>query len=162
MISQTVEYSLRATVALAQRGSEPSTALLISQLTQVPAPYLAKVLQGLVRDGLVCSRRGTHGGFVLAATPDKLTIWDIVNAVEPFRRVRECPLWIGRPSGSLCRLHKRLDEVMDVVEKCFRQTTLAELLQDDGGRSPLCERNDVYEAVGQDFAENTGLSVDRP
>jgi Rrf2 family protein len=153
MISQTVEYSLRAAVALAQRGSEPSTTLLISEITQVPAAYLAKVLQGLVRAGLVCSRRGMHGGFVLAASPDKLTIWDVVNAVEPFRRIRECPLGIKSHSGSLCRLHKRLDDAMESVERCFRQTTLAELLREDGDRSPLCERNDLKEFGGKNSVQ---------
>jgi Rrf2 family protein len=143
MISQTVEYSLRAVVALAQRGGEPCTAQRISELTEVPGPYLAKLMQGLVRSGLVHSRRGLHGGFVLAKSPQELTIWDVVDAVEPFQRIRSCPLRIGAHSTGLCPLHRRLDDAMETVERSFRETTVAELLADSAGRSPLCERVSV-------------------
>jgi Rrf2 family transcriptional regulator, nitric oxide-sensitive transcriptional repressor len=140
VISQTVEYSLRAVVALAQRGGQPCTAQQISKLTEVPGPYLAKLMQGLVRAGLVHSRRGLHGGFVLAKKPQELTIWDVVDAVEPFQRIRTCPLRIGDHSTGLCPLHRRLDDAMETVERSFRATTVAELLNDPGGRTPLCER----------------------
>jgi len=143
VISQTLEYSLRAVVALAQRAPEPCTAQRISELTDVPGPYLAKLMQGLVRSGLVHSRRGLHGGFVLAKSPQELTIWDVVDAVEPFQRIRACPLRIGVHSTGLCPLHRRLDEAMETVEKSFRETTIAELLNDPAGRSPLCERVNV-------------------
>src|SRR3989337_187432 len=107
VISQTVEYSLRAIVALAQRGGEPCTAQRISELTDVPGPYLAKLMQGLVRSGLVYSRRGLHGGFILAKSPKELTIWDVVDAVEPFQRIRAGPLRIGAHRPGLCPLHRR-------------------------------------------------------
>lgn len=142
MISQTVEYSLRAAVALAQNGGAPCTAQRLSEITEVPRPYLAKVMQELVRAGLVNSRRGLHGGFELARSPTHLTIWDIIEAVEPLQRIHKCPLQIGAHSGGLCPLHRRLDDAMELVERSFRTTTLAELLQDASGRSPLCERTD--------------------
>jgi Rrf2 family protein len=143
MISQTVEYSLRAAVVLAQSGAAPCTAQRISEITDVPRPYLAKVMQELVRAGIVNSRRGLHGGFELARSPKELTIWDIVEAVEPIQRIRKCPLRISAHSGGLCPLHRRLDDAMELVERIFRATTLADLLQDSSGRSPLCERTDL-------------------
>jgi Rrf2 family protein len=143
VISQTVEYSLRAVVALAYRGSEPCTAQQISEQTEVPAPYLAKLMQSLVRSGLVNSRRGLHGGFVLAKNPQEITIWDVVDAIEPFQRIRECPLRISAHAGGLCPLHRRLDEAMETAEASFRGTTIAELLNAPGGKAPLCERPGV-------------------
>jgi DNA-binding IscR family transcriptional regulator len=89
------------------------------------------------------SRRGLHGGFELAGNPRDLTIWDIVEAVEPLQRIRKCPLGIPTHSGGLCPLHQRLDDAMELVENSFRGTTLAELLQDVAGRSPLCERSNI-------------------
>jgi Rrf2 family nitric oxide-sensitive transcriptional repressor len=143
LISQTVEYSLRAVVALAYRGSEPCTAQQLSVLTEVPGPYLAKLMQGLVRAGLVHSRRGLHGGFILARDAKDLTILEVIDAVEPFKRIRECPLRIGAHAGGLCPLHRRLDDAMETVERSFRNTTVAELLDSSGGRAPLCERTGV-------------------
>jgi Rrf2 family protein len=142
MISQTVEYSLRAAVALAQSDA-PYTAKRLSEITEVPRPYLAKVMQELVRAGVVNSRRGLHGGFELAKSPNDLTIWDIVAAVEPMQRILKCPLRISAHSGTLCPLHRRLDDAMELVERSFRATTLAELLRDAAGRSPLCERTEL-------------------
>lgn len=143
MISQTVEYALRAIVTIAQHGGLPCTAQRVSALTHVPAPYLSKMMQGLVRAKLVKSKRGLHGGFVLSKDPSEMTIWDVVDAVEPFRRIRECPLGISSHEGTLCPLHRRLDNAMAMVEESFRDTTVAEVLAREGSVTPLCEENKV-------------------
>lgn len=147
MISQTVEYSLRAVATLAQNGSEPCTAKKISEITKVPGPYLSKLMQGLVRAGLVQSQRGLHGGFVLARSPETLTIWDVVDAVEPFQRIHTCPLNIRSHSATLCPLHRKLDDAMAMVETSFRETTLAELLADPESVTPLCEHQKGLQIV---------------
>ena len=66
MFSQTLEYALRAVVTIAQHEGHSCTASQISEITLVPAPYLSKLMQRLVRSGVVFSQRGLHGGFVLA------------------------------------------------------------------------------------------------
>lgn len=139
MISQTVEYALWAIVTIAQHDGVPCTAQQIADITQVPAPYLSKMLQGMARSGLVDSKRGLHGGFVLKKDASELTIWDVVDAVDPFKRIRVCPLGISSHGGSLCPLHRRLDNSMAMVEESFRATTVAELLSTEGSVTPLCE-----------------------
>lgn len=143
LISQTVEYALRAIVVIAQSQGVPSTAQKISATTRVPAPYLSKVMQGLVRSGVVRSQRGIHGGFVLTKEPSQLSIYEIVDAVEPLRRIHSCPLGIPSHSGTLCPLHRRLDDALATVEKSFRETTIAELLADPSRLSPLCQEGNV-------------------
>ncbi|MCG8449101.1 MAG: Rrf2 family transcriptional regulator [Pirellulales bacterium] len=139
MISQTVEYALRAIVTIAQHEGQPSTAQRISEITQVPAPYLSKMMQGLVRAGLTSSQRGLHGGFVLTKEPAELTIWEVVDAVEPFKRIHECPLGIKLHGSTLCPLHRRLDGAMAMVEEQFRSTTISDVLAAPGAVTPLCE-----------------------
>ena len=90
MISQTVEYALRAIVTLAQQGDKPCTVQVISGLTKVPAPYLSKLMQRLVREGLVRSQRGLHGGFILNKKADEMTVLEVVNAVDPIQRIHQC------------------------------------------------------------------------
>lgn len=141
MISQTVEYALRAIVTIAQHDGQPCTAQQIAQITQVPAPYLSKLMQGLVRAGLASSQRGLHGGFVLSKEPAELTIWDVVEAVEPFQRIHECPLGIKSHGSTLCPLHRRLDSAMALVEEQFRSSTIATLLTEPGSVTPLCQEN---------------------
>lgn len=144
MISQTVEYALRAIVTIAQHDGQPCTAAQISKITQVPAPYLSKLMQGLVRAGIASSQRGLHGGFLLARDSAELTIWEIIDSVEPIKRIRECPLGIGSHGDTLCPLHRKLDNALAVVEQSFRSTTIADLLAQPGSVSPLCEKNKAF------------------
>ncbi len=139
MISQTVEYALRAIVTIAQHEGHPCTARQISEITQVPAPYLSKLMQGLVRANIVRSQRGLGGGFVLIQEPQELAIWNVVDAVEPFPRIHECPLGIKSHGSTLCPLHRKLDDAMAMVEEQFRNTTIADVLAEPGAVTPLCQ-----------------------
>jgi Rrf2 family protein len=139
MFSQTVEYALRATVYLAYQAPAPQTTDEIAEATRVPKAYLSKVLQSLVRAGLVHSQRGLGGGMTLARTPAELTILEVVNAVEPIQRIRTCPLGLASHGVRLCPLHRRLDNALATVEQAFGQTTLAEVLGEQTSSPPLCE-----------------------
>lgn len=146
MISQTVEYALRAVVALAYRHDTPMTGQEIADMTRVPAPYLLKLMQQLVRAGLVHSQRGRGGGFTLTRSPSVVTIWDIVQAVDALERIRTCPLGI-QGHGELCALHRRLDEAIEQVETAFQKSTLAELLAENSDASPLCESLPALQSI---------------
>lgn len=148
MISQTVEYALRAMVTLAQRNPTPCTAQGLAEVTQVPGPYLSKLMRTLVRSALVRSQRGPNGGFVLAKKPTRLTIWDIVESVDPLQRIRECPLGLKSHGRTLCPLHRQLDEAMATVETTFRKVKLADLLGDPDSVTPLCESRGLVQLVG--------------
>src|SRR3954451_14552348 len=62
MFSQTVEYALRAVVHLAYESPEARTTAQIAEATRVPRDYLAKILQGLSKKGVVQTQRGVGGG----------------------------------------------------------------------------------------------------
>ncbi len=145
MISQTVEYALRSIVTIAQHEGQPCTAQQISKITHVPAPYLSKLMQRLVRAGIAKSQRGLHGGFVLMKEPAELSIWEVVDAVEPFKRIHECPLGIKSHNSTLCPLHRRLDNAMEMVEKQFRDTTIADVLAETGAVTPLCQERKTFQ-----------------
>jgi Rrf2 family nitric oxide-sensitive transcriptional repressor len=138
MFSQTVEYALRVVVYLAGLDGLPATTKQIAGCTKVPEGYLAKVLQGLSRAGLIQSQRGLHGGSVLALSPDKLSVYDIIEAVQPIQRIRFCPLNLNSHGVKLCALHRRLDDAMAMVERAFRESTIADLLTQSGSK-PLCD-----------------------
>ena len=139
MFSQTVEYALRAVVYLAAQAPSPRTTGQIAEVTLVPGAYLSKVLQELCHAKLLHSKRGRGGGMVLAKAPSELTILEVVNAVEPVGRIRECPLGLAAHGVRLCPLHQRLDCALAMVEGAFRQTTLTDLLAEPTGSRPLCE-----------------------
>ncbi|HEY9713410.1 MAG TPA: Rrf2 family transcriptional regulator, partial [Chroococcales cyanobacterium] len=129
MISQTTEYGLRAVVFLAEHGVGKTTEE-ISKATQIPAAYLSKVLQQLARGNIVQSQRGLGGGFTLRKAAAELSVLEVVNAVDPIRRIRECPLGLDAHKSRLCALHKRLDEASALVEKAFAESSIADLISD--------------------------------
>src|SRR5262245_19149317 len=137
MISRTVEYALRAAVSLASVKDSLRTTRQLAELTQVPAGYLSKVMQMLVDAGIVTSQLRLVRGFALARTPEKLTLLEVVNAVELLQRIRSCPLRLASHSLRLCLLHQRLDDALASIEKAFAESTVAELLADREERA-LC------------------------
>lgn len=139
MFSQTVEYALRAMVHLASEAPAACTTDQIAEATLVPRAYLAKVLQSLIRAGLIRSQRGLRGGMTLAKPAAELTVLEVVNAVEPLQRIRTCPLRLAAHGENLCALHARLDNAMAMVETAFASSTLAEVLSEPTRSPPLCE-----------------------
>jgi len=138
VISQTTEYALRAVVWLASQPDRPLTAQQIAEATRVPAGYLAKVLQGLSRAGLLRSQRGLGGGFTLARPSSELSVWEVVQAVDPIKRIKDCPLGIETHSHRLCALHQELDDAIARLEKHFSRCSIGSLIQTDSDVAPLC------------------------
>lgn len=140
MFSQTAEYALRAVAFVAAHAPNACTTEQISQGTKVPAAYLSKVIQALGRGGVLLSRRGIGGGITLARGVEEVTILDVINAVEPVKRITHCPLGLAAHGVRLCPLHRRLDDALAQMEKAFGDTTLADLLADrDPARRPQCK-----------------------
>lgn len=150
MLSQTTEYALRAVVHLASHSPQPQTTNQISEATMVPRAYLAKVVQALVRAGILHSQRGVKGGVLLARSLDELTMLDVVNAVDPIQRIHTCPLGLPAHGVRLCPLHARLDKALSMVEKAFADSTLAEILREPSPSKPLCNVVQECKQVARD------------
>lgn len=139
MLSQTVEYALRAMVYLASEPDGLVTSEQLSRATVVPQAYLSKVMKQLVAAGLVTSQRGVGGGFLLARAAHEVTILEVVNAVDPLQRIRTCPLGLVAHGKHLCPLHRRMDDALDAMERAFARSTLAEVVAEPTTSKPLCE-----------------------
>lgn len=138
MLSQTMEYALRTCVHLALHAANSRTTDEIAESTHVPRAYLSKIIQSLARAELVNTQRGVGGGISLSRKPNDITLLQVINAVEPFYRIKECPLGIPMHGTQLCALHRRLDNALAMVETAFEKTTLAELIHEQAMPAPLC------------------------
>jgi Rrf2 family protein len=140
MLPKTSEYALRAAVWLGRDPERTESADQLAIQTKVPRRYLHKVLQDLVRAGLVRSQSGPGGGYALARSPEKITILDVVNAVAPLERIRHCPLGLTSHTR-LCPLHAELDRVYAATQAALSRVTIAQLLRSTSAIVPLCEVN---------------------
>ncbi len=146
LFSQTTDYALRAVAHLANCAEGVSTITEMAKVVQVNSPYLRKVVDKLRHANIVTAQRGKGGGITLAIDPHELTMLDVINAVEPFPRIKECP--IGRSDHlKLCSLHSELDAALAHVEEVLGSRTIGDLIAARRSESrcdfPKCE--EVYQ-----------------
>jgi len=137
MISQTGEYALRIALHLGSRapGTRISAADAAAEL-DVPAHYMARVLNELAHAGVMTSTRGPHGGFRLAVPPAQLTLADVIAQFDAVGAPPQCLLRSQRCGvGEPCIAHHEWHRVADGVRRFFKTTTIAELLDADAARA---------------------------
>jgi len=134
MLPKTADYALRAVVFMGRKPDLAQSASHLAERTQVPRHYLHKVLQDLVRAGLVRSQPGPGGGYSLTRSAEEITILDVVNAVGEVERIDRCPMGLtarecphAPPSSMLCSLHQELDNVYASAQKALGRVTIASL-----------------------------------
>jgi Rrf2 family transcriptional regulator, nitric oxide-sensitive transcriptional repressor len=139
MISRSAEYSLRAVISLAEAKNAvgiAKTGCCVSTLTTpqiaqrcgVPLGYLAKILTSLSRARIINSQRGAGGGHGLARPSDRITLLQVIQAIDPCRRIRFCPLGIASHGTNLCALHRKLDDAIAMAERELSSATIADVI----------------------------------
>lgn len=122
-------YAILATIDIArnQRGG-PVQGRLIAEHYGIPAEYLLKILQLLVRAKILESETGRRGGFRLRRDPDDVSVLDLLEAVEgPFEGVANFGVQVndGHPLnvtiGGVCR------EISNFARDRWRQISVAQL-----------------------------------
>ena len=128
MLQRTANYALRVAVWLARAPECAQTSRRIADGTQIPGRYLYRVLQTLVKRGLVRSQPGPGGGYTLASDPDRISLLDVVSAVSSVARIRSCPLGF-ESHKELCPLHQHLDDAYANLEHALARVTVGEVVR---------------------------------
>lgn len=132
-VSTRGEYGVRAMVALAHHyGDGPLSITEIARESSVPPAYLEQLIAPLRRAGLVESKRGAHGGYLLGRAPADVRVGDVYRVMEgpvaPMDCVSEdeadqtCPLIEG------CETRPVWLKVRDSIVEALDSTTLADLI----------------------------------
>jgi Rrf2 family cysteine metabolism transcriptional repressor len=122
-ISVKGEYALRALFDLAlQRSTEPVKIADIARRQKIPQKFLELILAGLKQAGLVESRRGAEGGYLLARPADAISVGDVLRHVEGRK-----PAKTARDAGDpFADMWKTIDSAVAAV---VDHTTFAELVR---------------------------------
>jgi len=154
MFSTKSEYGVRVMVELARRaserdpgdGEEPVVSLAeIAEHDGMPLAYLEHLVARLRKAGLVDSRRGARGGYLLARPAEEITTAEIIEALEGSIAPIEC-LSMG-PDGTLvcsresdrshrCPTKLLWTKVRSSIVRTLLETTLSDLLRDGGRADP--------------------------
>lgn len=134
-ISRRVDYGLRAVIYLS--GQNPEKCCSITEIAKnqgVPKKFLEKIIQDLIRGGLIKSRRGSCGGYTLARAADAISFYDVIEALEGPIAVNAClDHELGCDQIPRCTMIGVWSEVQRSVTEVLSRTTIAALQQ------PVCK-----------------------
>jgi len=135
MLSSTCKYGIRAVIFIASRPDPKINTGLkqISEELRIPGPYLAKILQTLSRKKILHSSKGPHGGFYLLIPAGKLTLMDIIEAIDGGDFFDSCYVTgekcsFDQPDKGVCILHDDLRKEKDNLAKFFSSKTIGDLV----------------------------------
>lgn len=147
MFSTKAEYGVRVMVQLAHRaGEEPVPLAEIAAHDGLPLAYLEHLVARLRKAGLVDSRRGSRGGYLLARSAHEITMAEIVEALEgsiaPIECISQAPdgsIVCTRESdpGHVCPTKLLWTRVRFAIVRTLQDTTLADL---QAGTAPGARR----------------------
>ena len=138
MFSTRAEYGVRVMVDLARRGGDVPVPLTeVAEREGPPLSYLEHLVARLRRAGLIESRRGSHGGYLLARAPAQITMAEVVEALEG--RIAPIECISGGPDGTVrcsresdpdhvCTTKLLWTRVRDAILGTLEQMTLEELI----------------------------------
>lgn len=130
-VSKKTYYGLRAILALAQ-VKKPLSIRSLASLEHLPEDYLEKILQTLRRKEIVIAQKGVAGGYTLARSPEELTMWDIVSALDgplkTFEPPKEKHGSLPCPQVSHCQSNEVWRLLEESIEKTLSKITLEHII----------------------------------
>jgi Rrf2 family protein len=135
------EYGIKALVRLAERGA-PGQFFLLRELTDpddLPIHFVAKVMQALVRAEILISAKGRGGGFAMVRPANRITLRDVVAAVDGNERLGRCILGFTEcDDAHACSQHEDWIEIRGRIEAMWDTTTIQDLVTRNArARRPL-------------------------
>ena len=128
-VTRLTDYATIVLTVLAARPGVVLSAVELADLSGLEVPTVAKVLRPLARAGLVEGFRGAGGGYRLAREPARISLVEIVEAMEGPLGMTECSLHAGTCGlEDSCGVRANWRRINDVVAAALRDVTLAQML----------------------------------
>ena len=136
MLSKKSKYGLRALLALArQRDHDPVQIAELAEQEEIPKKFLEMILLELKNTGILQSKKGKGGGYLLGKTPEGISLGDIIRALDgplaplpcvsqtAYRKCDECH------DEATCGIRAIMQEVRDATAHILDGTSLADVLR---------------------------------
>lgn len=131
LLSKSCVYGLRATIYLATKEDQKYVPIKkMSETLEISHHFLTKILQQLTAQELLDSYKGPNGGVKLTKPGSKVTLLDIVSAIDGPQLLTECVLGLpGCGHKKPCPMHEKWVETRDSVRKMLEGTSLNDMAQ---------------------------------
>ncbi|HKN25170.1 MAG TPA: Rrf2 family transcriptional regulator [Candidatus Acidoferrum sp.] len=149
-ITRATDYAVRVVVQLATlpKGKKAQLAAL-GVATGVSGSFLSKVLQRLVHAGLVTSHRGTGGGFCLRPHGEKITLLQVIEAMEGPTKLNQCLIaGLSCDRKPWCGVHPIWQKAQEALTHVLASVTVAEMAKGTmANLAKQADHNGAHEAV---------------
>jgi Rrf2 family iron-sulfur cluster assembly transcriptional regulator len=134
--SKSSEYGIRAAIHLAQLpDGDYAMAKNIAQEEEIPAPFLAKILQEMARKGVLKSVKGPSGGFCLKKKASEIRLLDIVAAIDGLSQYNRCAEGYAECSTKhACPLHDNWIALHSRIMDYLERNTIGSAVKSIGGK----------------------------
>ncbi|HXH03516.1 MAG TPA: SUF system Fe-S cluster assembly regulator [Candidatus Competibacteraceae bacterium] len=130
-ITRETDYGIVLLSVMARDTAQPHSAATLAESQQLPVPMVSKILKTLAREGLLESRRGAQGGYILARPPEAISAADIISALEGPIAITECTQDV--PQGCVhqghCGMSNHWHRINGAIRKALENISLSELSQ---------------------------------
>jgi Rrf2 family protein len=135
ILSQAAKYAIRAVLQLALHPDKPQLSKEVAAQLDIPSHFLAKVLQDLVRGGLLLSYKGRGGGFTLARPADQIRLLEVVQVIEGQTFGEACVIGLPECGDSApCPLHTYWKEIKGDVFRMLEENSVGDMCDDADSR----------------------------
>jgi Rrf2 family protein len=136
MLSRKSKYAIKALIALAEHGGEEPVRIAdLARDQQIPPKFLELILLELRNQGILRSRKGKGGGYLLARDPGAIYLGQIVRMFDGPLAPVPCASQTAYvpcsdcPNEAVCGVHLAMKEVRDATAKILDGTNLSQLLR---------------------------------
>jgi FeS assembly SUF system regulator len=128
-LSKLTDYAVVLMAQMARADNRVHTVTQLAESTGVPAPTVAKLMKILAPAGLMVSHRGAAGGYALSRPADRITVADIISALEGPISITSCVEGAGGNCGVelLCPMRGNWDRVNTAIRGALESVTLADM-----------------------------------
>ncbi|MFP8487848.1 RrF2 family transcriptional regulator [Gracilimonas sp. Q87] len=133
MFSTSCHYGLQSMLYIAMYSSPDKNVGLteIADKQEIPKHFLSKILQELVKHGLLESTKGPNGGFRLSRKQEDIALIEVIEAIDGLGVFTKCGIGFKKCSDDHpCPIHHEYKKVREKIHELFRDKTLKELTED--------------------------------
>jgi len=129
-VSKLTDYATVVMTCLVTGGDDVLSAQVLAERARLEAPTVSKLLKQLAQAGLVVSTRGINGGYRLARAPERITIADVVTAMEGPIGMTECSAHAGAcDHESHCGVRVNWQRINQAIAGALESVTLADMVK---------------------------------
>jgi len=129
-LSPAAELALRGIIVLAEHyGDKPTTLRTVCEARDLPKQYLVKLFSFLAKADILTAVRGKHGGYVLTRDPKKITVLEVIEAVEGPIALNYCQHSPPQCNEKDCRLRGMWTELQEIVRTKLGEMTLGDCVR---------------------------------